>query len=174
MHSHLFSVWEMQHAPLPLMMWEHPPVPQTHSSTLCSSLPLHSSLSLCLFCHSHLWGILSSIVWGVFQSLDRQTDERLKDCCVISVAVRENRGGYLQWTLRNLQSGARSVWLTAAEPIQISKERVGMWKLLRRVVNVETKNCKRCRCVKGEVCDFCITSNTSFKHPVNCTTKYSK
>lgn len=61
-------------------------------TTLCSSLPLHSSLSLCLFCHSLLWGILSSIVWGVFQSLDRQTDECLKDCGVISVAVCESIG----------------------------------------------------------------------------------
>ncbi len=148
-----FRVWEMQHALLRLMMWERPPVPQIHSSTLCSSLPLDSSLSLCLFCHSLLWGILSSIDWGIYiwgLSVSWQADGWALEGLLLDFcgSVWVYRGGYLEWTLRNLQSGARRVWLTAAEPIQISKERVGMWKLLRRVVNVETKNCKRCS-VKG-------------------------
>lgn len=65
-------------------------------------------------------------------------------------SVWEYRGGYLEWTLRNLQSCAKKVWLTAAEPIQITN---------RRVVNVERKNCKR-RSVKGKVCNFWITSDS--------------
>lgn len=119
-------VYEMQHALLPLMMWERPPVPQTHSSTLCSSLPLHSSLSLCLFCHSLLWGILSFYSLGCL-SVSWQADRwalegLLRD---FGGSMWEYRGGYLQWTLRNLQSGVRKIWLTAAEPIQILVEKAG-------------------------------------------------
>lgn len=111
-----------------------------HPLLILSSTLISLSLSLLSFSSlgdSELYSLgCLSVSWQA----DRWALEGLlRDFCG---SVWDYRGGYLEWTLRNLQSGASRVWMTAAEPIQISKERVWMWNLLPRVVNIETKNCK--------------------------------
>jgi len=79
------------------------------------------SLSLSLQSFSSL-GDLSSIVWGVFQSLDRQTDECMKDCVLIPVTVWESIGAY--------------TWSELSETSSLKPERFD-WQLLNQYKSPE-------------------------------------
>ncbi len=108
--------------------WWCESVPQFPRYTLPPSAPpflyTHLSLSLSLLSFSSL-GDSELYSLGCLQFLDRQTDERLKDCCLISVAVCECIGADtwselsetsslvpegFDWQLLNLYKSPKSEW----------------------------------------------------------------